>query len=85
VWSVIASPRARFFVISRVHSCTYYAGRVTCSAHNALLNANGLAAYEIPLAHIRIMAALEDMKNAQEHEKKPFFQKRLRKENQRAE
>jgi len=40
---------------------------------NALLNATGLAMYEIPLTPVRVMAALEDMKNAKKDEKMPFF------------
>jgi len=40
---------------------------------NALLNATGLAMYEIPLTPVRVMAALEDMSNATPEEKTPFF------------
>ncbi len=40
---------------------------------NAVLNATGLAMYEIPLTPVRIMAALEDMKNAKENERFPYF------------
>ena len=40
---------------------------------NAVLNATGLAMYEIPLTPVRVMAALEDMKNAKEDELVPYF------------
>ena len=46
---------------------------------NAILNATGVAFYEIPMTPVRVMAALQARDQAQQEERTPYFRAPLEK------